>query len=304
MKRIKNEIKNGFTFLIIVVVGFIYACSGSDGNNNMDASGQSTTATISEDSTTTSTSISTTTTTIPLPPPPAGFVTIPAGTFIMGDNQGGGNPWESPIHEVTLSQGFYIMDHEVTAGEYKNCVEDGVCFYNGTTTDVDRTYNVPEKENHPINDVSWNDTQDYVNWMNQNDPEYNYRLCTEAEWEYAARAGTTTKWSCGNNESCLLDVAWYFTSNSSTTALVKTKQANAWGVYDMHGNVYEWVQDWLGSYSADSVTNPIGPSASFFRVLRGGSFADSAENVRSAYRFGYFPTGRSVAFGFRLCSTK
>ena len=228
----------------------------------------------------------------------SGMVQIQGGTFTMGDIQGGGDSDESPTHSVTLSS-FNISDHEVTASEYKVCVDAGVCAAAGSGSDA--TYNTSGKENNPINYVSWNDTQSFITWLNQNSTR-GYRLCTEAEWEYAARAGTTTKWSCGNDSSCLDSVAWYSSNSGDTTHDVKTKTANAWGLYDMHGNVWEWVQDWYDNYSSDAVTDPKGPSTGSDRVLRGGLFNDSATYVRSANRYHNSPHYRDDYIGFRLCS--
>lgn len=236
---------------------------------------------------------------------PDGFVRISAGTFTMGDIQGGGDSDESPAHAVTISQDFFIMDHEVTASEYKACVDGGGCNYNGSTSNYYRTYNVPGKENHPINDVSWAETQDYIAWKNQTDPGYGYRLCTEAEWEYVARAGTDTKWSCGNNESCVDDVAWHL-DNAGVTKEVKTRQANAWGVYDMHGNIDEWVNDWYSEsyYSTISsgVTDPTGPNSGSSRAIRGGNFFLGISFSRSANRVRGV-VDRLLTAGFRLCSS-
>ena len=228
------------------------------------------------------------------------MVKISKGTFTMGDIQGGGDSDESPSHSVTLSKNFYISDHEVTAAEYKACVDDGECSAAGSGTYA--TYNTSGKENNPINYVSWDDAQSYITWLNQ-DSSRTFRLCTEAEWEYAARAGTDTKWSCGNEESCLGSVAWYSSNSGSTTQEVKTKNANAWGLYDMHGNVYEWVQDWYGDYSAGAVTDPVGPSSGSYRVLRGGYFDYAATGLRSAVRHWNSPGIRRSFIGFRLCSS-
>ena len=224
----------------------------------------------------------------------------------MGDIQGGGGSDESPSHSVTLSNNFYISDHEVTAAEYKACVDDGECSAAGGSGRYAATYNTSGKENNPINYVSWDYTKDYISWINKNSSK-TYRLCTEAEWEYAARAGTDTKWSCGDSESCLDSVAWYSSNSEGTTHKVKTKSANAWGLYDMHGNVWEWVEDWYSASYYDTVsggaTNPRGPSSGVLRVYRGGYFNDPATNVRSAVRNWDAPDARSFSFGFRLCSS-
>ncbi|MGK5093926.1 formylglycine-generating enzyme family protein [Deltaproteobacteria bacterium TL4] len=232
------------------------------------------------------------------------MVKLSGGTFMRGYIQGAGYSNESPIHQVTLSQDFYISDHEVTANEYKACTEAGGCTYNGITTGSNVTYNIPGKENHPINYVSWNDAQDYVSWLNQNYPR-SFRLCTEAEWEYATIAGTTTKWSCGNHESCLNDVAWYHDNNTHNgTKKVKTKKPNPWKLYDMYGNVWEWVQDWYENYASGAVTDPTGPASASRRVSRGGAFSNSSSDVRSTGRRGNSPDLRSSSIGIRICSSR
>ncbi|MBF0238346.1 MAG: formylglycine-generating enzyme family protein, partial [SAR324 cluster bacterium] len=146
------------------------------------------------------------------------------------------------------------------------------------------------------------DVQKYIQWLNQTQKGKKYRLCTEAEWEYAARAGTRTKWVCGDEESCLGDYAWYNSNSGNKAHPVKTKKANAWGLYDMGGNVWEWVQDWYGNYSSDAVTNPAGASSGSARVIRGGGFLYSAGIARSAARIIGDPSIRFGYLGFRLCS--
>ena len=230
-----------------------------------------------------------------------GMIQLSGGTFTMGDIQGGGQPAESPAHSVTLSNSFYISDHEVTAAEFKSCVDAGGC----RAVTSGGPYNIPGKENHPITYVSWNDAQDYAIWMTQNSNR-NYRLCSEAEWEYAARAGSTTKWSCGNDELCLDEMEWYSSNVPSPGEHmeVKTKRPNAWGLYDMHGNLTEWVQDFYSSdyYStvASGVTDPTGPSSGTYYVTRGSS---TVEFMRSAFRLFSRPPQLNHDLGFRVCSS-
>ena len=127
-----------------------------------------------------------------------------------------------------------------------------------------------------------------------------YRLPTEAEWEYACRAGTTTKFSFGDNESGLGDYAWYYDNSDRNTHPVGGKKPNAWGLCDMHGNVLECCQDWKGDYPSGSVTDPTGPVEGSFPVIRGGSWSDPAENCRSAIRFWSVPSDRGSYLGFRV----
>ena len=131
-----------------------------------------------------------------------------------------------------------------------------------------------------------------------------YRLPTEAEWEYAARAGSTTKYSFGDNEGSLENHAWYSKNSGGTIHEVATKQANAWGLYDMYGNVSEWVQDWAGDYPSGSVTDPTGPASGKNRVVRGGSWQEDASIMPSAVRSSDTPGGQLPVTGFRVLRTK
>ena len=190
------------------------------------------------------------------------------------------------LHSVTLTQGYYLQTTEVTQAQWQGVMGSNPGYFKGA--------------NLPVENVSWNDIQQFIQLLNQRG-EGTYRLPTEAEWEYAARAGTTTPWSCGSSESCLNQVAWFNTSSSSgQTQPVGQKQANAWGLYDMHGNVWEWVQDWYGTYPSGSVTNPQGSSTGVNRVARGGSWNPSARYARSAYRYPDSPDTRLNSLGFRL----
>ena len=146
-----------------------------------------------------------------------------------------------------------------------------------------------------------------ISWKNANSTR-TFRMCTEAEWEYAARAGTDTKWACGNTESCLTatnpPMVWYSANSGAAVHAVKTTTPNAWGLYDMHGNVWEWVNDWYSSsyYTSAAVTDPAGPTSGSFRVLRSAAFGNSASRVRSANRGSNSPGNRVYSIGARLCS--
>ncbi|MGK5093259.1 SUMF1/EgtB/PvdO family nonheme iron enzyme [Deltaproteobacteria bacterium TL4] len=232
-----------------------------------------------------------------------GMVKLAAGTFIMGDIQNNGESHESPAHTVTLSLPFYISDHEVTVNEYQACLTAGNCSYSSCFA-LYETYNKAGKEKFPMNCVSWSDTQNYLSWLNQNSSKV-FRLCTEAEWEYAARSGTSSAWACGSEASCLNNAAWYSDNASGGTREVKTKQSNPWGLYDMYGNVWEWVQDGYSSaYSSlvSGTTDPKGPSTFSEHVLRGGHFFDSAYNLRAAFRNSNLPDFQDDTIGFRVCA--
>ena len=159
----------------------------------------------------------------------------------------------------------------------------------------------------PVEMVSWNDVQEFIKKLNQREGSGTYRLPTEAEWEYAARAGTTTAFANGDitvtycsYDSNLDTVGWYCYNSSNTTHPVAQKDPNAWGLYDMHGIVWEWCQDWYGNYSSSSEINPTGPSGGSALVRRGGSWSSSARYCRSAFRGNYFPDDRYTNLGFRL----
>ena len=225
------------------------------------------------------------------------FVWIEPGTFMMGspESEVGRYSDEGPVHEVEISEGFWLGKYEVTQGEWASVMGSNPSLRRG---DFRR----------PVEWVSWNDVQEFIAKLNDAAGDSLYRLPTEAEWEYACRAGTQTRWSLGDedgeDESLLGDYAWYKNNSSSDTKVVGGKLPNAWGLYDMHGNVYEWVNDWYsnGDYynSSPRVIDPPGPTFGSYRVLRGGHFADDAQSLRSALRAGFRPSSRKNWLGFRL----
>ena len=158
------------------------------------------------------------------------MVVVPAGSFRMGDLNGGGADDEKPVHTVTIGEAFAVGKYEVTFAEWDACVAAGGC--NGRRS-VDAGWG---RSRRPVINVSWDDAKRYVSWLSSRTGR-RYRLLSEAEWEYAARAGTTTKWSCGSSEGCLNAVAWYSANSGNRTFPVGAKVANAFGLYDMHGNV-------------------------------------------------------------------
>ena len=225
------------------------------------------------------------------------FVYISPGTFTMGSpsNESGRGSDEGPQHDVTISEGFYLGKYEVTQGQWEAVM--------GTTPWSSQSY-VQTNVNHPAVYVSWNDVQSFVQKLNAAAGDSLYRLPREAEWEYACRAGTTGRWSFGDDESQLTNYAWYrdnaWNVGEQYAHAVGIKLPNSWELYDMHGNVWEWCQDWYGSYSSDAQTDPMGSSTGSERVIRGGDFVISAQGVRSARRFRGFPSGRYSSIGFRL----
>ncbi|MBF0238407.1 MAG: formylglycine-generating enzyme family protein [SAR324 cluster bacterium] len=218
------------------------------------------------------------------------FIQIQAGSFIMGDNE----YYAKPAHQVTISRSFYMGMYEVTQEQWYKVMSNNPSFHKTEKVGMN-------SRNHPVETVSWNDAQEFIQKLNQKENTKKYRLCTEAEWEYAARAGTTTGWACGNSESCLGDYGWYDTNAGNVTHPVGQKLPNAWGLYDMHGNVWEWVQDWYGDYTSGSTKDPRGPNSGSFRVSRGGGFYFNADYARSAGRNSVVPSYRHGNSGFRLC---
>jgi len=223
------------------------------------------------------------------------FVWIPAGTFMMGRYAGeqDSNSDEDPQHQVTLTQGFWMGKYEVTQAQWQAVMGSNPSYFTG---DMSR----------PVESISWDDiTQPngFLDKLNQANPGLTFRLPTEAEWEYACRAGTTTRFYWGDDPSYsqIGTYAWYYDNSGDTTHPVGQKTPNAWGLYDMSGNVWEWCQDWYGSYAAGAVSDPQGPSTGTFRVLRGGCWNYVVRFCRSAPRLSYSPDSRSFVSGVRLC---
>jgi formylglycine-generating enzyme required for sulfatase activity/uncharacterized caspase-like protein len=185
------------------------------------------------------------------------FVPIPAGTFQMGSNDWDARDDEKPVHRVHITQPFYLGKYEVTQGQWLVVMGTNLSKFAGDP-------------NLPVESVSWDDVQEFIRRLNNQAGGTTYRLPTEAEWEYAARAGTTTRWSFGDDANQLGRYAWYEGNAGRRTHPVVQLQPNAWGLYDMYGNVWEWVQDWYGKYASDAAVDPAGPSTGSSRVIRGG----------------------------------
>ena len=219
--------------------------------------------------------------------PDIAMVYVSGGTFTMGaTSEQGSDAWddEKPAHSVTLS-GYYIGKYEVTQKLWKAVMGSNPSNFKG--------------DNLPVERVSWNDVQEFLRKLNAMTGK-NYRLPTEAEWEFAARGGNSSrgyKYSGGNS---IGNVAWFGVNSGSRTHAVGTKSPNELGIYDMSGNVYEWCQDWYGSYSSSSQRNPQGPNSGSFRVYRGGSWNYSAGRCRVSFRLYNTPGGRDSYLGFRL----
>jgi formylglycine-generating enzyme required for sulfatase activity len=211
------------------------------------------------------------------------FVLIPAGTFLMGGDLFRN---EQPVHPVHLTRLFLLGQHEVTQGQWVAVLGANPSRFTGDSQ-------------RPVENVSWEEVQGFIRQLMAQEGHH-YRLPTEAEWEYAARADTTTDYSFGNEVSQLGAYAWYGDNAEGTTHPVGHKQPNAWGLFDVYGNVWEWVQDWYGAYAADAVPDPQGPSSGLGRVFRGGSWNDDARLCRSAFRSDVPPSDRFDLIGFRL----
>jgi formylglycine-generating enzyme required for sulfatase activity len=217
------------------------------------------------------------------------FVLIPAGKFMMGSDKGDDD--EKPVHEARLSKPFYLGKYEVTQGQWQAVMGNNPSRFKGDP-------------NRPVEQVAWEDVQTFIRKLNAIDGGTTYRLPTEAEWEYAARAGTTTAYSFGDDPRLLGEYAWYSENAKGKTHPVGQKKANAWGLHDMHGNVWEWVQDWYSKpYPSGTVTDPQGPASGSIRVYRGGSWITHARYCRVSYRDDHAPGGRVVHLGFRLLRT-
>lgn len=190
--------------------------------------------------------------------------------------------------EVTLTKPFYMGKYEVTQEQWESVMVNNRSFYRGPKL--------------PVTDVSWEDCQEFIKKLNKK-TDGGYRLPTEAEWEYACRAGTTTAYSFGDNITP--KDANYADSGIFKPVTVGSYKPNAFGLYDMHGNVFEWCEDWHADYQAGAVTDPKGPAKGESRVLRGGSFDFDVSEARSSNRFsGLARALRDDSYGFRLARTK
>jgi formylglycine-generating enzyme required for sulfatase activity len=224
---------------------------------------------------------------------------VPAGTFTMGcsaSNSYACSSDENPTHQVTLTQAFYMGRYEVTQAQWTAKMGSNPSYFSGDSDSPSR----------PVEQVSWNMIASTGGFMSVT----GLRLPTEAEWEYAYRAATTTAFHSypaqptGFNDDTLLgNIAWYSSNSGSQTHAVGGKFANGLGLHDMAGNVWEWCQDWYGPYSSASVTNPTGPTTGTFRLLRGGNWLDDSGLCRASQRSYLTPGLINVFIGFRVVRT-
>lgn len=209
----------------------------------------------------------------------------------MGDVFGDGESYEKPAHEVCVAN-FYMGEAEVTQAEWQDIMGNNPAFFKDCGA-------------CPVENVSWNDVQEYIKRLNQKTGR-NYRLPTEAEWEYAARSrGMKEKWAGTSMESEIGEYAWHGANSEKKTHPVKQKKPNSIGLYDMSGNVYEWVSDWYDAYYYKTTpkNNPAGPSSGSDHALRGGSWLDSPRRLSLAGRNYHYPVYRDNRFGFRLAAS-
>ncbi len=223
------------------------------------------------------------------------FVYIEPEEFMMGSPENEpGHYWDETLHNVKLTHGFFMQTMEVTQGQWKAIMGNNPSYFQECGDDC------------PVENVSWNNVQDFIEKLNRLEGKEAYRLPTEAEWEYVCRAGTTTAFANGEltNEICsdpnLDKIGWYCGNADEKTHPVARKDANKWNIHDMHGNVWEWCQDWYGEYDPENAVNPEGPADGTSRVVRGGGWGDHARDCRSANRAGLTPGYRYQILGFRL----
>jgi formylglycine-generating enzyme required for sulfatase activity len=226
------------------------------------------------------------------------LVLIPKGKFTMGSPQSEESRRDDETqHEVTISKDYYLGVYEVTQAQYEKVVGKNPSLYQGAIVGNENT-------DLPVENVSWDDAVEFCKKLS-NLPEEKkagrvYRLPTEAQWEYACRAGSKSAYSFGESSKSLGDYAWFDGNSNNQTHPIGQKKANAWGLYDTHGNVWEWCSDWYGDYPKGAVSDPVGPREGSYRVLRGGSWDGGAALCRSAGRDGYLPSYRLDYNGLRV----
>jgi formylglycine-generating enzyme required for sulfatase activity len=229
------------------------------------------------------------------------LVLIPKGTFIMGSPIGeeGAYTGEEQQHRVNISKGYYLGVMEVTQEQYEYLMGTNPSHFQK------RVIRKSDSSIYPVEWVSWEDAVEFCKRLSDLPEEKEagrvYRLPTEAEWEYACRAGSKTAFGFGESAKSLGGYAWFAGNSNSQTHPVGEKKPNAWGIYDMHGNVWEWCSDWYGAeYPKGIVGDPAGPREGSYRVARGGSWDDKAAGCRSAVRGGSTPDDRRNSYGFRV----
>jgi len=227
------------------------------------------------------------------------LVLVPKGTFMMGspiEEEGREN--DEYQHEVTISKDYYMGVYEVTQSQYEKVIGTNPSYFQGEIVGG-------QNGSLPVEQVSWEDAVEFCKRLSEFPEEKRagriYRLPTEAEWEYACRAGTKTAFSFDDEPGLLPEYGWFSRNTSDRTHTVGLHEPNAWGLYDMHGNLWEWCNDWCGEYPKDATSDPSGPTQGTVRVIRGGGWYSVAANCRSARRLGRNPTERKNRdYGFRV----
>ena len=257
------------------------------------------------------------------------MVVVPSGSFRMGDIAGGGESSERPVHGVTIAEAFAVGRYEVTVGQFREFVDatsyrtgTGCNLWSGSAWEIDRSKSwqdpgFNQTDQHPVGCMNWEDAEAYTIWLSRK-TDKSYRLLSEAEWEYAQRAGAAALWSHGNDATSICrygntrddtyrsitdDTAGALCDDGSITkAPVGSYQPNEFGLYDMTGNVYEWTQDcWNDSYSGAPIDGTSWMSGDCsHHTLRGGSWPSSPWGLRSAFRRNFETENRSNNFGFRV----
>jgi len=224
------------------------------------------------------------------------IIWIMPGKFTMGSPASEEGRFKIEVqHEVSLTNGYWLGKYEVNQGQWKTLMGNNSSFFGNAGTWV------------PVESVSWEEAMEFCRKLTKGERSagrlprgYEYSLPTEAQWEYACRAGTTGPYNIGSGESDLSRAGWWKDNSGNKTNRAGEKSANIWDLYDMHGNVWEWCYDWYGKYPTGRAMDPAGPSSGSSRVLRGGSWGSNAQECRSAYRNFSTPGFRFTSLGFRL----
>jgi formylglycine-generating enzyme required for sulfatase activity len=195
---------------------------------------------------------------------------------------------EGPQHEVTIRRAFYMGKVPVTQAQWRVVMGTEPSRFKGNDL--------------PVESISWDDAAEFCRRLSANERQ-KYELPTEAQWEYACRAGSAGRFAFGDSDATLDRYAWYEDNSEGKAHPVGQKKANAWGLHDMHGTVWEWCQDWCAEYPGESATDPSGPDSGVQRVIRGGGWRGIARYCRSAARYGSIPGNRGVNVGLRLVMT-
>jgi len=222
------------------------------------------------------------------------LVWIPAGKFLIGSPFGEDGRFinEGRRHPVTLTRGFWMGKFPVTQQQWQQLMGDNPSHIKAGSL--------------PVDQVNWDDCQKFTSVLSHRLAPLHLTaaLPTEAQWEYACRAGSQSRFWSGQTDTDLIRVAWCLPNSGDHPHAVGQKPANPWGLCDMHGNVWQWCQDGLAPYARDAVIDPVGPDAAAERVLRGGSWSSEPDVCRAAYRFSYPPTYRLMTAGFRVVVTE